>query len=82
MRNQAPPLHTTVEFRDVRDAHAFGVVPTLHVEGTLSLSVYKVVENRTKLTLRWQDGTETEEYSAGLVPYRNVDEWVQWVRGC
>ena len=44
------------------------------MRGTFQLRVYRVVENRTTLKLRWQDGTETEELSVGFVPYRNVDE--------
>jgi hypothetical protein len=53
---------------------AAGGKPTAHMHGTLQLRVYRIIENRTTLKLRWQDGTETEELSVGFVPYRNVDE--------
>lgn len=69
-----PPLGTTVVFRKEEDEKRFGVKPTYHMKGTMPLKVYRVVENRTKLKLRWQDGTETDEYATGFVPYRNVDE--------
>lgn len=74
MRHQSPPLNTTIEFRDKDDETAYGAKATMHLNGTFPLRVYKVVENRTKLQLRWQDGTDTEEFSSGFVPYRNVDE--------
>lgn len=69
-----PPLGTTVVFKKEDDEKAYGVKPTLHMNGTLPLKVYRVVENRIKLKLRWQDGTETDEFATGFVPYRNVDE--------
>lgn len=71
-------MNTTVEFRNEEDERRYGVTPTMHMRGTYPLRVYKVVENRTKLKLRWQDGTETEEHSAGFVPYRNVDDYEAW----
>lgn len=74
MRHQSPPLNTTVIFRNPEDETKYGAKPTMHLRGTYPLYVYKVIENRTKLQLRWQDGTETEEFSSGFVPYRNVDE--------
>lgn len=78
MKHQAPPLGTTVVFRESADETAAGAKATSHLNGTFLLRVYKVVENRTKLKLRWQDGTETEEYSVGFVPYRNVDDYESW----
>jgi hypothetical protein len=74
MKNQAPPLATTVMFRNTDDETAAGGKATAHFNNTFQLRVYRVVENRTTLRLRWQDGTETEELSVGFVPYRNVDE--------
>ncbi|BEJ15510.1 hypothetical protein CspHIS471_0501150 [Cutaneotrichosporon sp. HIS471] len=78
MRHQSPPLNTTVTFRKPADEDAFGVHSTYHLKNTFPLRVYKVVQNRTKLQLRWQDGTETEEFSSGFVPYRNVDDYEAW----
>lgn len=74
MRHQSPPLNTTVTFRNSADEDTFGVHSTYHLKNTFPLRVFKVIQNRTKLQLRWQDGTETEEFSSGFVPYRNVDE--------
>ncbi|GMK56130.1 hypothetical protein CspeluHIS016_0211860 [Cutaneotrichosporon spelunceum] len=78
MRHQSPPLHTTVTFRELADELAFGGRSTMHLNNTFPLRVYKVIQNRTKLQLRWQDGTETEEFSSGFVPYRNVDDYEAW----
>ncbi|WOO78553.1 putative ubiquitin-conjugating enzyme E2 23 [Vanrija pseudolonga] len=78
MKHQAPPLGTTVVFRDRMDEIEYGAKATHHVNGTYQLRVFRVVENRTKLKLRWQDGTETEEFSVGFVPYRNVDDYESW----
>jgi ubiquitin-conjugating enzyme E2 O len=74
MRHQSPPLNTTVTFRHEADQAAYSATATFHLRNTFPLRVYKVIQNRTKLKLRWQDGTETEEFSSGFVPYRNVDE--------
>lgn len=78
MKHQSPALNTTVEFRHKEDETHYGVKPTMHLMGTFPLRVYKVIENRNKLRLRWQDGAETEEFSAGFVPYRNVDDYEAW----
>ncbi|CAK9781769.1 hypothetical protein CC85DRAFT_267536 [Cutaneotrichosporon oleaginosum] len=77
-RHQSPLLNTTVTFRDPFVEAAFGGLATFHLRNTFPLRVYKVLQNRHKLTLRWQDGTETEEFSSGFVPYRNVDDYEAW----
>lgn len=48
----------------------FGNVNKVHVD------VLNITEIRTKVRLRWQDGTETEDWASELVPYHDIDECV------
>jgi hypothetical protein len=36
--------------------------------------VFNVVGSRTKITLRWQNGTTTTDWASDLLPYYHVDE--------
>lgn len=56
------------------DTSEYGAPSSSHLGGSKTLHVYEVVEARTKLTLRWQDGTETQDWAHELVPYDNIDE--------
>jgi ubiquitin-conjugating enzyme E2 O len=42
--------------------------------GLVKMDILKIIESRSKVTLRWQDGTETEDWAKELVPYHNIDE--------
>ncbi|KAL7421053.1 hypothetical protein Q5752_003937 [Cryptotrichosporon argae] len=78
MKGDAPPIGTAVIFRSEEDEAAFGVQPTFHDSGNIRLTTCKIKATRTKLKLRWQDGTETEEWGVGFVPYRNLDDYESW----
>jgi ubiquitin-conjugating enzyme E2 O len=42
--------------------------------GLIKMDTLKVIESRSRVRLRWQDGTETEDWAKELVPYHNIDE--------
>ncbi|KAK4689375.1 ubiquitin-conjugating enzyme E2 O, partial [Tremellales sp. Uapishka_1] len=73
-----PHLREVGVFRNVEDDKVYGVKPTLHCKGNVELRCVRVEEVRTRMKLCWQDGTETEEPSLNLVPYRHVDDKETW----
>ncbi|WVQ93025.1 hypothetical protein IAU59_000088 [Kwoniella sp. CBS 9459] len=67
----------SVCFRDLADEKRYNFQPTTHAGG-FQFNTLKIVESRSVLTVRWQDGNETREVSSGFVPYRNVDDYETW----
>ncbi|GFZ47242.1 hypothetical protein JCM24511_04985 [Saitozyma sp. JCM 24511] len=71
-------LGTAVRFRDEDEAKSFGVKTTRHAMGLIKMDTLKVIESRSRVRLRWQDGTETEDWAKELVPYHNIDDYETW----
>ncbi|KAK8844131.1 hypothetical protein IAR55_006925 [Kwoniella newhampshirensis] len=78
IRMQPPGIGSILRFKDPADETRYGVKPTVHAGGMKTVKAMKVVESRSKLTLRWQSGEETEEWAIDMVPYRNVDDYETW----
>nr|XP_031861429.1 uncharacterized protein CI109_003033 [Kwoniella shandongensis]KAA5528501.1 hypothetical protein CI109_003033 [Kwoniella shandongensis] len=78
LQSQPPVIGSTVRFRDPDDERRYAVKPTLHLGGLKKVTSLNIVESRSRLTLRWQTGKETEEWATDLVPYRNVDDYETW----
>ncbi|RXK38456.1 hypothetical protein M231_04221 [Tremella mesenterica] len=72
------PMDICVEFLDEKDDAKYGLIRTVHDNGTHSARVMRVMACRTTLTVKWQTGEETEESHLELVPYRNVDDYESW----
>ncbi|ORX39251.1 hypothetical protein BD324DRAFT_619003 [Kockovaella imperatae] len=47
-----------------------------------TISSLKIVGARSKLTLRWQNGSVTTDWASDVVPYQNVDEYETWPGDC
>ncbi|ORY33042.1 hypothetical protein BCR39DRAFT_463825 [Naematelia encephala] len=73
-----PAMWSTVVFKTSEDEKTFGIVPTSHARGEIVNKVFKIVQSRSLVKLRWQDGKETEESALGLVPYHNIDDYESW----
>ncbi|WVF65350.1 hypothetical protein IAT40_000076 [Kwoniella sp. CBS 6097] len=74
---QPAVIGASVCFRDPDDEKRYNFKPSTHAGG-FEFNKLRIVESRTILTVRWQDGSETREVSSGFVPYRNIDDYETW----
>ena len=65
--------HNEAIIADGQSDSAYGFQPTVYANGR-QLRVLTICESRSRVTLRWQDGKETQDWAAELVPYHNIDE--------
>lgn len=94
MLHAAPPqVEQTVIFKDELDdastspslatlTTAYGVHPTRHLQNSIIVRTMRITATNSVATVRWQDGHITEEPGTSIVPYTNIDEWVnyKWTR--
>ncbi|CDZ96814.1 Ubiquitin-conjugating enzyme [Phaffia rhodozyma] len=67
-----------VRFKSPQFAEAHSFKPTLHKEGTIEFDIMQVVETKTKVTVLWQNGTETTESSINLIPHIYLNDHECW----
>lgn len=69
-------INSIVRFRSEAEEAAHGVVPTHWTYAGKSYTVrnLKVSEVRSRLKLRWHDGSITEDWANEMVPYIDLDE--------
>lgn len=56
----------------------YGLVPTVHAHGKITVGAMIVRETRTSVVVLWQDGEVKKERTTELLPYINIDEYDCW----